>query len=396
MERSTDADLLFVDVRIATPIGPVRGWLATAGSRIAALGPGAPPAALAARARIAGDGGLLMPGFVDVHIHGALGHEAIDADADGLRALARFLARHGVTAFLATTGAASPERIAAALATVAEVARERREPAAARLLGAHMEGPYLNPARAGGQDASQIRPPARAEVDACLRSGVVRLMTIAPELPQGPWLIDALRAHGVTVSAGHTDATYAQMRDAVGRGVRHVTHTFNAMRPLHHREPGVVGAALLSDELRCELIADGHHVDPAAMRLLLRARGPEGVVLVSDAVGPTGLGDGTYRLDGRSVRVAEGTVRFADGGFAGSVLTLDRAVANVVAATGLDAAALWPASSGNAAAAAGAPRTGRIAVGLDADLVLLDGDLRVRTTVVEGAVAYARDGGEAT
>jgi N-acetylglucosamine-6-phosphate deacetylase len=161
------------------------------------------------------------------------------------------------------------------------------------------------------------------------------------------------------------------------------------MRPFHHRDPGTVGAALTLPDLRCELIADGLHVDPAAMRMLADARGADHVVLVSDAVRPTGLGDGEYKLDHRVVQVSDGAVRLSNGGFAGSVLTLDRALRNLAAATSRDAAELWPASSGAAAVSAGvADRKGRIAAGFDADLVLLDGDFQVRMTVVEGVVAY--------
>lgn len=381
--------MLFEDVRLATPAGVVRGWLRTDGARIAAFGPD--PAAGDAPGHVDGRGGLLLPGFIDVHIHGAVGHEAMDGSADGLGAIARFLATRGVTSFLATTWTGPHEQTLAALHAVVETMRGDRDPAAARLLGAHLEGPYLNVERCGAQDPAHIRPADRSEVDAYLGTGVVRLMTLAPELPANAWLLDALIARGVTPSAGHTDATYAQMGEAAARGLRHVTHTYNAMRPFHHRDPGTVGAALMLPELRCELIADGLHVDPVAMRLLVERRGPAGVVLVSDGVRPTGLGDGEYRLDDRTVRVADGAVRLPGGGFAGSVLTLDRALRNLAAATGRDPAELWPASSGTAAVSAGVAGTkGRIAPGHDADLVLLDDDLEVRMTVVEGTVAYAR------
>jgi N-acetylglucosamine-6-phosphate deacetylase len=381
--------LLFDGVRLPTAHGLATGWLETSGTKIVGVGAGAPPAAAPRVTRIDGRGRTLLPGFVDVHTHGALGHEVMDADADGLAEMARFLARHGVTSFLATTWTAPPERTLAALESVAEAMRAPRPAGAARVLGAHMEGPYLNPERAGAQDPAHMRAPAPGELDRYLDVGVVRLMTVAPELPANAPVLDELRRRRITASAGHTDATYAQMVAAVERGVRHATHTYNAMRPLHHRDPGTVGACLTIDALRCEVIADGHHVDPVALDVLVRARGVGAVVLVSDAVRPTGLPEGVHQLDDRTVEVRDGAVRLQCGGLAGSVLTLDHALRNLAAATGVEPAALWPTASANAAQSAGvADRKGRLEPGLDADLVLLDADATVQATVVEGQPAY--------
>jgi N-acetylglucosamine-6-phosphate deacetylase len=389
--RRTEPALLFADVQLPTPAGFGHGWLATDATRIHALGLGDAPRTISAgRRHIDGAGRALLPGFVDVHFHGAVGHELMDGDPEGLVAIARFAATRGTTSFLATTWTASREQTAAALGAVQVAMDAPRPPDAARLLGAHMEGPHLNPARAGAQDAAHMRPPDPDELRAHLDTGVVRLMTLAPELAANGPLLDELRDRGITASAGHTDATYADMVAAVARGLAHATHTYNAMRPLHHRDPGCVGACLTLDGLRCELIADNHHVDPVAMDILVRARGAEGVVLVSDAVRPTGLPDGDYRLDHRVVHVKDDTVRLDDGGLAGSVLTLDRALVNLRAATGLGVDVLWPAASANAARSAGADaRKGRLGVGLDADLVLLEDDGTVALTVVEGEVAYA-------
>lgn len=317
--RDAPATILFRDVRLPSPTGFGLGWLSTEGSRIAALGLGDAPAAGSSARTVAGDGRALLPGFVDVHFHGAVGHEVMDADPEGLTAIARFAATHGVTSFLATTWTAPREPTLAALHMVATTMREPRPPRSARLLGAHMEGPYLNPARAGAQNAADMRAPSAEELDQCLGTGVVALMTLAPELPTNEELVRELARRGITASAGHTDATYDEMLAAVDRGVRHVTHTYNAMPPFGHRAPGALGAALTVDALRCELIADNHHVDPVAMDLLIRARGPHGVVLVSDAVRPTGLAEGEHRLDDRTVRVQDGAVRLPGGGLAGSV-----------------------------------------------------------------------------
>jgi N-acetylglucosamine-6-phosphate deacetylase len=381
---------LFRDVRLPTPEGLTVGWLETSGPQIAGLGAGPPPAAGAGVATVDGRGLTLLPGFIDVHIHGALGFEVMDADFDGLARMAGFLARHGVTSFLPTTWTGARDRTLAALESLAEAMRRPRPPGTARILGAHMEGPYLNPVRAGAQDPAHMAPPEPGELERFLDLGVVRLMTIAPEL-HAPVLAE-LRRRGVTASAGHTDATYEQMVAAVERGVRHATHTYNAMRPLHHRDPGTVGACLTIDALRCELIADGHHVQPAAMDALFRARGRDAVVLVSDAVRPTGLADGTHRLDDRTVELRDGAVRLPDGGLAGSVLTLDRALRMFGAATGRDWAELWPAASANAAESIGvADRKGRLDAGMDADLVLLDGEATVQAVLVEGEPAYGLD-----
>jgi N-acetylglucosamine-6-phosphate deacetylase len=381
--------LLFFDVHLPTS---ERGWLRTAGTTIEALGAGEPPEAGAGVTAIDGRGRLLLPGFVDVHVHGALGHEVMDGDVDGLFAQARFLAQHGVTSFVPTTWTGSRERTLAALESVGEALRRPRPAGSARMLGAHMEGPYLNPKRAGAQDPGFMRPPEPGELERYLDFGFVRLMTVAPELPANEPVLAELRRRGITISAGHTDATYAEMAAAVERGVRHATHTYNAMRPLHHRDPGTVGACLTLDALRCELIADGHHVDPVAMDVLVRARGVDAVVLVSDAVRPTGLPEGEYPLDDRTVEVRGGAVRLPDGGLAGSVLTLDRALRNLARATGRELTELWPAASANPAASAGvADRKGRLDVGMDADLVLVDADVTVHATVVEGELAYASD-----
>jgi N-acetylglucosamine-6-phosphate deacetylase len=384
--------LLVTGARVLTPGGewPL-GWIAAEGRKIAAMGQGRPPPGTEAGADVLpADGLIAMPGFIDLHVHGAVGAEVMDADPEGLARMARFFAGHGVTAWLPSTLTASGPDTERAL----EAVRAAAGPVdgGATILGAYLEGPYLNPVKAGAQDRAHIRPADRAEAARLLDPGVARVLVLAPEIEANRWLIADAAARGVTVSAGHTDATYDQAVAAVEDGVRHVTHAFNAMRPLGHREPGLLGAALVLPELRCELIADNVHVHPAAMRLLYAAKGPAGVVLVSDALRATGLAEGAYTVAGRPAFSVDGAVRLADGTLAGSVLTLDRALHNLQAATGRPLAELWPAASRNAAQAIGVDDAkGSLEPGKDADLVLLDPALKVVVTVAEGAVVHGGD-----
>jgi N-acetylglucosamine-6-phosphate deacetylase len=268
----------------------------------------------------------------------------------------------------------------------------------ATIVGAHLEGPWINPARAGAQDPAGIRPPDVAEARRLLEigRGAVRLVALAPEMPGAGDVIRELVGRGVVVAAGHTEAGWEDMRSAVVAGVRHVTHTFNAMGGVGHREPGTAGAALALPELRCELIADGHHVHPGAMAVLARAKGPDGVILISDAVRAAGLPEGDVDLGGRMAQHCCGAVRLPAGRLAGSVLTLDEALARFAAATGWGWSDLARAASGNAAAALGLTTKGRLAAGADADLVLLaddaagDGKGEVLLTVVEGRIVHRR------
>ena len=388
------ARLLIAGARVLTPGGEwPRGWVLAEGRRIAAMGQGAPPPGTDAVADVlAADGLVAMPGFIDLHVHGAVGVDVMDADRDGLARMARFLAGHGVTAWLPATMTATGPDTVRALEAVRAVAGP--VDGGATILGAYLEGPYLNPAGAGAQDRDLIRPAGRGEATRLLDLAIIRVLVIAPEVEENRWLVTEAVARGLTVSAGHTDATYEQALQAVKDGVRHVTHAFNAMRPLGHREPGMLGAALVVPELRCELIADNVHVHPAAMRLLVQAKGPGGVVLVSDAMPATGLPEGAYTVGNRPAFSVNGAVRLADGTLAGSVLTLDRALHNLQAATGRPLAELWPAASRNAAQAIGVGgRKGTLEPGKDADLVLLDPSLQVVVTVAEGTVVYARDHG---
>lgn len=360
------------------------GWLLCHGDKIAHYGAGMPP--LVDTPRVDAGGAWLLPGMIDVHVHGAVGVDTMDANSDGLRAMARCYAEHGVTAFLATTWTDDRKRIDAALTTIAAAMGSGE---GATILGAHLEGPYLNPARCGAQDSTNIRRADRKEALAFLDMGIIRLLALAPEYPENEWLIEECVARGIRVSAAHTDAIYEQMERALALGVRQTTHTFNAMRPLHHREPGTVGAALTLDDLTCELIADGVHVHPAAQRLLWRAKGADGMLLVSDAVRGAGLAPGErYLQDGREVVVRDAAY-LGDDTLAGSTTLLDAAFAQFLRVTGASIADAWKVVSLNPARALGIDaHKGSIAYGKDADLILLGDDHTVRMTVVAGRIVH--------
>ncbi len=363
------------------------GWLLVEEGRIAEYGPGAPPSAHCQRAEpVDLAGARLVPGLIDLHAHGALGCDTMDADPEALRTMARFYGQHGVTAFLAATMSAPAPAIHDALDAVQ--ATMEAGTGGAALLGAHVEGPYLDAARRGAQDARWVRSASTDEYPALFDTGVVRLLTLAPELPGGHDLIRYARQRGAVVSIGHTRADYDAMGEAVALGASQVTHLFNGMEPLHHREPGAVGAALALEGLTCELIADGIHLHPAVLKLAYRCKGPDGVVLVTDAMAGTGMPDGDYALGGAHVTVQGGVARDADGALAGSTLTLERAVANMMQATGEPLERMLPLASRVPACCLGLAAKGDIARGRDADLAVLDETGLVRLTMVQGEIVY--------
>jgi N-acetylglucosamine-6-phosphate deacetylase len=335
--------------------------------------------------------GVLAPGFVDVHVHGGAGFDFMDADVASNRRICAFHARHGTVALAATTLSASRAAVRAAVGAAAEVAAApwRGE---ARIAAVHLEGPYLNPERAGAQDPQQLRDADRGEVEDWLAAApeLPFLMTIAPEVPGALDLVAAL-SRRVRFSIGHTTASHEVALAALASGARHFTHLFNAMPPLHHRNPGVVGAALAAAEATVELVADGLHVHPLLLAACARLMG-ERVALVTDAMRGCGMPPGTYQLGGLEVKVEEGTARLADGTLAGSLLTMAGAVRTMVRA-GVPLARVLPLASTVPAGLLGLPGKGRIAAGADADLVELDEDLRVVRTWIAGEEVAGEMGG---
>jgi N-acetylglucosamine-6-phosphate deacetylase len=366
------------------------GWLLTEGKHIRLMGSGRAPEFTEdgeVTRSIDCTGLMVLPGFIDLHVHGAIGHEAMDASPDALQAMARFYAQHGVTGFLPTTWTHSHERTQRALDVITELTG--RVSNGATILGAQMEGPYLNAAKSGAQAPQFIRRADRSEVAKYLDNNHIKLLALAPEFEENLWLIDECVRRGITVSAAHTAATYQQMVVAVEHGLTHATHTFNAMAGLGHRDPGTVGAVMALPQIRAELIADNIHVHPVALKILVQIKGIDKVILITDAIRGCGMPDGDYPIDERTIHIHDGSARLPDGTLAGSVLTMDLALRNILQATNLSLREAWQMTSLNAAQAIGiSANKGSLEIGKDTDLTVLDHDLNVVMTIAEGEIVY--------
>ncbi|PWK15633.1 N-acetylglucosamine-6-phosphate deacetylase [Tumebacillus permanentifrigoris] len=329
--------------------------------------------------------GCLVPGFLDIHVHGAHGADVMDGTSAGLETIAQALASYGVTGFLATTLTGDLDHLEHVLQTC--VVFSKNAAVGARLLGVHLEGPWINARYKGAQNEAHVVRPLLRDAKRLVEAGqgLLKLVTLAPEHPEAADVIAYLHEQGVCVSVGHSDATFADVTEAMEHGLGHVTHCCNAMRGLHHREPGVVGAAMYHEALTAELIADGVHVHPAVMNILYKVKRREHLVLVSDGMRAVGMQDGAYDLGGLQVQLVNGEARLEDGTLAGSTLTLDRAVRNMVTLGRVPLAdAVIMASSTPAAVLGLTDRKGQLASGYDADFVWLDDDHQVRATYIAG------------
>ena len=331
-------------------------------------------------------GAILAPAFFDVHIHGAAGHDLMEATPEALGAISSFLATRGTGSFLATTVTAPLDTTLRAVEGLARLIAQPPAAGHARPLGIHLEGPFLSHAKRGVQPAQHLLAPDIATFDRLFEAaeGHVRLMTLAPELPGAVELAAHATRRGVRVSVGHSNATAAETRAAIAAGAASATHTFNAMRPLDHREPGILGTVLTSDALYAELVCDGIHTAPEIVQLWWRAKGSERAILVTDAMSAAGMPDGEYQLGGFAVQVADGRA-MANGVLAGSVLTLDRALANFVAFTGATVEQGLRLITANPAAMTGLTgQAGSLTVGQPANLVAIDPAGRLAGSVIGG------------
>lgn len=322
-------------------------------------------------------GGWILPGFIDVHVHGGFGSDFMDATEEALDGITRFHGAHGTTTMLATSVTAPKSAIESMLAAV-EQYRSKAMPNA-QLLGVHLEGPFISPKWPGAQNPNYIVLPELQWLEDWNGRfpGLIRMLTLAPEREGASLLIEWLHRNNIVTACGHTDASYDDIQEAVEIGLQHAVHTFNAMKGLHHREPGTAGAVLTDDRISAEIIADGHHVHPACIRLLTRTKTNGNLILITDAISAAGFGDGTYELGGLNVIVQDGVARLKEGGsLAGSTLTMIDAFRFVVANAGVSVSEASRLASGNPARLLGiGQRTGSLEEGKQADVLLVSSNL---------------------
>lgn len=329
---------------------------------------------------IDGDDCYLTPGFIDIHIHGAAGYDTMDASGKALNGISRALLKSGVTSFLATTMSMPVENIKAALEVIKEVAKYGTE--GARVLGCHLEGPYLNKNYKGAQAEEDIIPPDLEIIKDY--TDIIKIVTMAPEKKSAEELIKYLKASNIVISIGHSEASYEEVMKARNLGLSHATHLFNAMVGLHHRKPGIIGT-ILSTDMTCDLIADFIHIHPAVLSIVLKVKGADKIILITDQMMAGSMDEGEYDLGGQRVIVKDGAARLENGQLAGSILTMDQAVRNINKISDLSVEEIIRMATYNPACLLGKENEiGSIKKGLRADLVLMDKELRIKKVYVGG------------
>ncbi|MGY0694095.1 N-acetylglucosamine-6-phosphate deacetylase [Virgibacillus sp. FSP13] len=329
-------------------------------------------------------GHTLIPGMIDVHIHGAHGADMMDGTVESIIEVSKTCARTGCTSFLVTSVTSSTEDL---IHMIQNVKKAIGSESGAKIEGIHLEGPYLNVKRKGMQNELYLRHPNIEEMEEILKEtgSLVKMVTIAPELPGGMEMVEFLKERGIIVSIAHSDATYEEAKEAFSKGASHVTHCFNGMRPIQHRDPGIVVAAFEESHVSLQAIVDHIHLHPAIVRFMHRMKGAEGVVLITDALQAMYMGDGDYEFGGQQVTVRNGEARLADGTLASSTVTMNEALRKSVDSGILLAEAVYMASTAPANIL-GLQRKGRISPQADADLVLIDSECNVLWTMIEGQI----------
>ncbi|WP_261301394.1 N-acetylglucosamine-6-phosphate deacetylase [Paenibacillus andongensis] len=331
-----------------------------------------------------GEGKLLIPGMIDVHIHGAKGYDMMDGTVRSIEVVSETCAATGCTSFLATSVSSKMEDLQRMIDNVKKVAGKER---GASIVGIHTEGPYLNVKRKGMQNEAFLRHPDITEMEQIVEQAgsLLKMVTIAPELPGGMEMVSYLQERGIIVAIAHSDATYDEATEAFRLGASHITHCFNGMRPIHHRDPGLVVAAFEQPHVSLQAIVDHVHLHPAIIRLMHKIKGAEGMVLITDALHAMGLGDGDYQFGGHAVKVAGGVAQLQDGTLASSTVTMNEALRNTVE-LGISLEDAVTMASRTPADLLGLPQKGRIAIGADADMVLMDDQFQVIWTMIGGRI----------
>ena len=330
----------------------------------------------------------ICPGFINLHVHGSGGVDVMDNSYHALDWMSRALAEGGTTSFLATTMSAPRQELLEVVRTIANTGL--RGTKGAQVIGAHLEGPFLNPGKKGAHKEEDLRPPDINEfkeyIDA--GNGAVKMVTVAPELPDIIPVIKFARSRGVVVSLGHSVASIAQVDEAFAAGLSHVTHAFNAMGGLHHRDLGTTGAIMSMKQLTADVIPDGLHVHPSVIKILVQAKGIDRVCAITDCIRAGGMGNGIFEFGGRKVIVRDGAARLADGTISGSVISMAEAVKTIVEKVGLSLNEAVKMASANPAGILGLNSKGVLMPGKDADVVVLDRNFRVLMTIVAGKIVY--------